>query len=86
MTSYKILFRKSAEKELRQIPSAFLKKIVEKISFLAEAPRPYGSQLLKGDERFYRVRQGDYRIIYEVNDARQEVTVIKIGHRKEVYD
>lgn len=86
MTSYKILSKKSAEKELRQIPSAFLKKVIEKINSLAEYPRPHGSQLLKGDERFYRIRQGDYRIIYEVSDSRQEVTVIKIGHRKEVYD
>ena len=86
MTSYKILFKRSAEKELRHIPPPDLKKVIEKISSLAEHPRPHGAQLLKGDERYYRIRQGDYRIIYEVKDSANEVTIIKIGHRREVYD
>ena len=86
MDSYKILFRRSAEKELRQISPPFLSKVLEKIKHLSAVPRPSGIQLLKGEERYFRLRQGDYRIIYEVSDLRKEVMIIKIGHRREVYD
>ena len=86
MASYKILFRKNAEKELRQVPSSHLKKVIEKIRSLSEHPRPHGIQMLKGEDRYYRIRHGDWRIVYEVNDSVGEVTIIKIGHRREVYD
>ena len=86
MGSYKLFFKKSAEKELRQIQSGDLKRILEKISALAGEPRPHGVQILKGEERYFRLRQGDYRIIYEINHASSEITIIKVGHRREVYD
>ncbi len=86
MDSYKIFFKRSAEKELREIPHLHLSKIVSKISLLSKNPRPHGVQMLKGEGRFFRFRQGDYRVIYEVNDPNQIVTIIKIGHRREVYD
>ena len=85
MASYNIFFKRSAEKELRSIPKPFLSKILEKVKSLAQHPRPHGAQMLKGEKRYFRMRQGDYRIIYEVNDDAKTITIIKIGHRKEVY-
>jgi len=86
MASYKLLFKRSAEKELRKIPSSYLSKILKKIGELTENPRPPGVQMLKGEDRYFRFRHGDYRVIYEVDDPKLEVTIIKIGHRREVYD
>ncbi len=59
---------------------------MSQIGGLKENPRPSGAQMLKGEERYFRLRQGDYRIIYEITDESEEVTIIKIGHRREVYD
>lgn len=86
MVSYKLQIKRSAEKELRKISSTDLSRIMAKIGALAHDPRPPGAQLLKGEARYFRLRQGDYRIIYEVDDAAHEITVIKVGHRREVYD
>ena len=86
MASYKIEIRRSAEKELRHIPKPDLKRIVQKIAALADNPRPTGVQMLKGEDRYYRIRQGDWRIIYEVDDRGGTITIIKIGHRREVYE
>jgi len=62
-----------------------LQKVIQKIHGLAHDPRPQGVQLFKGDGRYWRMRQGDYRIIYEIDDSSKEIAVIKIGHRSEVY-
>lgn len=86
MASYKLFFKRSAEKELRKISSPTLNRIVEKIEALSHNPRPSGAQMLKGEGRYFRIRKGDYRIIYEVDDSAQVITIIKIGHRREVYD
>ncbi|MBI3999074.1 MAG: type II toxin-antitoxin system RelE/ParE family toxin [Candidatus Omnitrophica bacterium] len=86
MGSYNVLFKRSAEKELRGISKPHLAKIVEKIKTLSQNPRPQGIQLLKGEDRYFRLRQGDYRIIYEIDDTNQIILIIKIGHRREVYD
>jgi mRNA interferase RelE/StbE len=82
--SYKIFVKKSAEKELRQIPAKDLSKVVEKLKSLAQNPRPHGVEKMEGGER-YRLRQGDRRMIYLIDDAEKLVTVIKVGNRKEVY-
>ena len=86
MVSYKVYLSRSAEKELRRIPSPFIRKIADRIQSLSLHPRPSGVQMLKGDDRYYRLRQGDYRVVYEINDGAREITIIKIGHRREVYD
>ncbi len=83
--SYKLLVKKSAEKELRDIPRQFLSKIIGKIHGLASDPRSHGTEALAGSEKHYRVRQNDYRIVYIVDDSKKEVTVVKIGHRGDVY-
>lgn len=85
MGSYKLSFRRSAEKELRKIPKSDLRKIIEKIGLLSVNPRPSGTQLLKGEGRYYRIRQGDYRVVYEIDDSASQVVIIKVGHRREVY-
>ena len=82
--SYKIVVKRSAERELRAIPGPDLGRVVNRIRGLATHPRPPGSEKLSGQER-YRVRQGDYRIIYAVDETLQTVEVVKIGHRREVY-
>lgn len=84
MASYKLLFRKSVARDLRSVPQRDLKRILARLEALAENPRPKGCEKLSGQER-YRVRQGVYRIIYEVSDAVVTVTVVKVGHRRHAY-
>lgn len=84
MASYKILIKASAAKELENIPKKDNARIVDRIRSLAENPRPSGAEKLTGLNR-YRVRQGDYRILYEIYDKEVVIMVVKIGHRKEVY-
>ena len=86
MASYKVRIKKSAEKELRAVPLPYLQKLVQKIKSLSENPRPHGCEAMKGGDPYIRIRQNDYRALYEVDDAKQEVIIIKIGHRREVYD
>jgi mRNA interferase RelE/StbE len=84
MASYRIVFRKSVTKDLRSIPNEDVARILQRMEELQEDPRPVGSEKLSGQER-YRIRQGVYRIIYEVADGLLVVTVVKVGHRKQVY-
>lgn len=84
MAKYKITIKKSAVKELQDIPKKELRRIVKSIQSLVENPRPQGCQKLSGQNRL-RIRQGDYRIIYFVNDNDRVVDIIKIGHRREIY-
>jgi mRNA interferase RelE/StbE len=84
MAKYKILIKASAIKELENVPKKSLKQIIKRIEFLSENPRPKGSQKLSAQERF-RIRQGDYRIIYSILDDLAAVHIYKIGHRREVY-
>lgn len=84
MASCKLLITRSAAKELEAIPSKDRGRIVAKIRGLADDPRPAGVEKLSGDHK-YRIRQGDYRVLYEIADGQLIVTVVKIGHRREVY-
>lgn len=85
MANYKITFKKSVAKDLRNIPANEIKKILAKIDTLAENPRAEGSVKLSTQER-YRIRQGLYRIIYEIHDDSLVVIVVKVGHRSAVYN
>jgi len=82
--NYAVEIRRSAVKELDDLPGADLGRVASRIRALATDPRPSGSEKLTGAEQ-YRIRQGAYRILYEVDDTRCVVTVVKIGHRREVY-
>lgn len=84
MAAYKIFLKQSAAKELEALPKRDVKRIVEKIGALADDPRPAGVEKLSAQER-YRIRQGDYRIIYSIEDDVLTVWVVKIGHRRDVY-
>lgn len=84
--SYVILFRSSAEKQLEELPKIYYQRIKNKILNLADNPYPAGREKLKGGDKEYRIRVGDYRIIYRVEHAQLIVVIIKIGHRREVYD
>ena len=84
MASYKLLIKPSAARELEALPRKDRSRIVAKIEGLADNPHPPGSEKLSGEEK-YRLRQGDYRVLYSIQDASATVTIIKIGQRREVY-
>ena len=84
MASYSIEIKRSAAKELTQLPPKDRGRIVARIQALADDPRPVGAEKLSGQDR-YRVRQGDYRILYEIEDQVLRIMVVKIGHRRDVY-
>ena len=84
MAKYRITIKKSAAKELQDIPKKYLRRLVKRIQLLAEDPRPAGSQKLSAREQ-YRLRQGDYRIVYSVDDKDWLVDIVKIGHGRDIY-
>lgn len=84
MGKYKVFLRRSAAGELGRIPKKDLVRMIDRIRTLEEDARPPGCEKLSALER-YRVRQGDYRIVYEVDDASKTVDIVKIGHRSEIY-
>ena len=84
MGKYRIFIKASASKELATIPKKSLQKIVDRIRSLEENPRPVGCEKLSAQER-YRLRQGNYRIVYSIQDEDQTIHIVKIGHRKEIY-
>ena len=75
---------RSAAKELEGVPTKDRQRIVRRIAALAEDPRPAGAEKLSGDDK-YRIRQGDYRILYEIEDAQLVVSVVRVGNRRAVY-
>ncbi len=86
MAEYRLLIKPSAAKEIEAIGSKVdRRRIVERIAALAREPRPSGGEKLAGSKSLWRVRQGDYRIVYAVDDAARVVEVVKVGHRREVY-
>lgn len=84
MAQYRVFFKKSVEKDLKIIPKRDLSNILEKIESLHADPRPFGSEKLTGQER-YRIRQGNYRIVYSIQDYELTVWIVKVGHRREIY-
>lgn len=83
MAEYKIYFKRSAVKDLDTISKQDLRRIINRIDLLKEDPRPPGCEKLSGQER-YRVRQGNYRIVYSIQDDVLTFWVVKIGHRCDV--
>lgn len=84
MARYELRFKTSIAKDLRGLPNGDVRRILERIELLRDDPRPAGSEKLSAQER-YRIRQGDYRILYEIRDLEVVVEVVKIAHRREVY-
>lgn len=85
MPDYTILITKTAQKQLNKLPNEVAEMLLKVIQTLAEDPRPPGCKKLHGRDG-YRIRQGDYRIIYDIFDAILVVDVIAVGHRKNVYE
>ena len=84
MGEYKLFFKKSVQKDFNTIPKNDLRIILNRIEALTKDPRPPGCEILTGQER-YRLRQGQYRIAYSIQDYELTVWVIKVGHRKHIY-
>ena len=84
MANYRLLTKRSAAKGLDVLPKKDLARIAAKIQRLAVRPRPSGSEKLSGEEK-YRLRQGDYRVLYSIDDKGMTVTIVKVGHRREIY-
>ncbi|MFM7219742.1 MAG: type II toxin-antitoxin system RelE family toxin [Nodosilinea sp.] len=86
MAVYSLSIKPSAAKEIQSISDkATLTRLIEKVKSLATQPRPLGSEKLAGRLNLYRVRHGNYRVIYSVDDESRVVDVVKVGHRRDVY-
>ncbi len=84
MASYELVFKKSVVKDLRSIPKKDVARILKRIEALRDDPRGEGCIKLSAQER-YRIRQGVYRIVYEIREHELIVMVVKVGHRSEIY-
>ncbi len=84
MASYSLVIKRTAAKEIEALPDKVRLRIVERIGLLANNPRPHGCEKPSGEEK-YRLRQGDYRVLYEIVDQQLVVTIVRVAHRKDVY-
>ena len=84
MAKYELEVRPSVWKDVGGVPKSHLNKILKKIEALPDNPRPPGCLKLSGQE-YYRIRQGDYRIIYEIHDDRLVVTIVRVRNRRDAY-
>jgi mRNA interferase RelE/StbE len=81
---YQIELRRRAQRALDRLPKTDFQAVIEAIKGLAQTPRPRGVEKVKSTG-LWRIRQGDYRIIYAIDDNQQLVTVVRVGHRREIY-
>jgi mRNA interferase RelE/StbE len=82
---YEILLEQAAEKDLKKLPSEIFSRIIPKIKELAKNPKPQWSRKITGSKSDWRIRVGDYRIIYEIDAREKSINVMRIRHRKDVY-
>jgi mRNA interferase RelE/StbE len=85
LMSYQVLILRRAQKELAGLPKSDYERVRDEVISLSDDPRPGGCKKLVGREG-WRIRVGHYRVIYEINDAKQAVTVLHVGHRRDVYE
>lgn len=86
MADYTITFARSARKELESFDAQIVKRIFPKIESLAREPRPVGCRKLKGEKNLWRIRIGDYRVVYAVYDDERRVDIIAVRHRSKAYE
>ncbi len=86
MDSYSLVVKHSARKELDSLTDDALGRVLKKITALGNVPRPAGCKKLKGYKDLWRVRVGDWRVVYIIDDARRLVSITRIAHRREVYE
>ncbi|MEI6446074.1 MAG: type II toxin-antitoxin system RelE/ParE family toxin [Nostocales cyanobacterium ELA583] len=84
--TYEIIITKSIQKQLDNLPNNIQERVYDKISQLAEEPRPDGVVKLKGYDNEYRIRIGDYRLVYEIQDEQLIVLLVQCKHRRDVYE
>ena len=82
---YEVYLERSAENDLKRLPTSTFDRIVHQIKTLAENPRPSGCRKITGSKNDWRIRIGDYRVLYEVNDRAKAVRVTRVRHRREAY-
>jgi mRNA interferase RelE/StbE len=82
---YEVYLERSAENDLKRLPTSTFYRIVHQIKTLAENPRPSGCRKITGSKNDWRIRIGDYRVLYEVNDKVKAVRVMRVRHRREAY-
>lgn len=82
---YRLQLRRSAEADLRRLPESVFTRINERILALREEPRPPGVRKLQGQHDGWRIRIGDYRVIYLIEDSDQLITIVRVRHRRDVY-
>ena len=85
MNPYQIKFKSSAAKEFRKLPISIKQRIQDAVNQLVENSRPSGVVKLRGDSNLFRIRVGDYRVVYEINDLDKRITVTRVRHRRDVY-
>jgi mRNA interferase RelE/StbE len=83
--AYRVEVAPHAERQLRRLPKSIQMRLTTRMKALADEPRPPGVEKLAGEENLYRIRVGDYRIIYAIEDEVLLVLVVTVGHRREVY-
>ena len=86
MADYSIIFARSARKELEALSNPLLKRIFSRIEALAHSARPSGCKKLKGSEDLWRIRIGDYRVVYSIKDITHIIDVIAVRHRSQAYN
>ena len=82
---YRVLLERAAEKDLKQLSTKLHDRVIEAVRALSENPRPAGCRKLAGADDDWRIRVGDYRVIYEIADAIRVVRINRVRHRREVY-
>lgn len=85
MVDYEVTFARSARRELEALDRAVAARIVVRIESLAQEPRPPGARKLRGEQHLWRIRVGDYRVVYSVDDRKRAVDVVRIRHRRQAY-
>lgn len=86
MSTYRVEFTTAAAREVRKLDPPLRRRVLAGIAELERDPRPHGVRKLAGHDNAWRVRIGDYRVLYEVSDAQIVVTVVRVAHRRDVYD
>ena len=86
MADYSITFARSARKELEALPNSLIARIFPKIEALVIEPRPLGCKKLQANTNLWRIRVSDYRVVYSIDDVAEVVDIVRIKHRREVYD
>ncbi|MBW3670186.1 MAG: type II toxin-antitoxin system RelE/ParE family toxin [Acidobacteria bacterium] len=85
MTQYEVIVAASASREIEDLPRSVARRVYERLEALASEPRPHGVKKLKGERELWRIRVGDYRVVYAIDDDTRTIDVVRARHRSKVY-